>query len=1233
MATSSIANKLSTRYIFGLNAVVNDNISFADDDNLSYVACQSIIQYGINDKRQRFIQAPEITDVITAYTSGPGKRLAAVAVRGEKPSVHVFDLRSFRKKKSFQSVDTVGISREFICIQFSQDEQLMLTLTGAPDYNLSVWNWSKAKLICSIQVSPTSSPIYKCSFSPIDPTLACVNGKNAVKFYRIAEKEARVLQENFFDDLNITCHCWMRAPDDHVLAATDSGQVLLFRSGEYVCHIPCSVGSQYPIYSIISIQGGFVCGSGPGTFLFFAYDEMRDQALFDNQFSLANTVTSELTTGMITALAVSPNEEQLCATTSDGQLLSMNITSFKSLVSSMIHYSISSFHEPKTIVGMDVASKKPLIVTNSKDNTLRVWNFKTHEVELIKHFVEEMLSVAIHPNGLHIAIGFSDKLRVFHLLVDDIRLCMEVSIKGCRELRFSKSGNFLAAAHGNTINIFDFHTGEKVTDLRGHNNKVKSLYWLESGCQLISCGQDGAVYIWDISSSSRIGEYVQKGVMYTSAMGAATGVFAVGSDRCIRELSFPDLGSLKAIDTGAVLSHVQTAINKSLLICAVSEYAKPSCIRAYSFPVNGDFDEYSCVSSQITRLMVTVDETFVIAVDDVGCIIVFEIKDKQDRYSRLNPTAAPELTELDDWNDDILITLNELEEIGNFTSELQTKVEELRLHNEYQLKLKEMNYSEKIKEITDKFIQELEQAKTKFELLKEERADSDAEYAEKIKQSNEQHENLLQEVETAFQTQIMDLVDGYQKLTRQRDAQVERLEEQRKQLVFSHECYVEEITHDFELKLDEEKQIRLQFEDEKTELNKELNELHGQLEDDIDTEIQNLRRVYEEKLDSCRESTLKYKGENGMMKKKYVVMQRELDDQKEEMRLLLDKEKELHDQVKLLEKEVTVHKKEIKSRDVTIGEKEKKIYELKKKNQELDKFKFVLDYKIRELKQQIEPRQIEILGMRDQIKKMDKELENYHKSNLKLDDMIGVLRVRIEEISENTKQKRSSAKLQESSISEFKTQVQLAIKDILSPVLLRESVEKLVVAHGSIGMTKPRIDPEIEGEYDRHKNFLSKSIMQLKNNLEDSVNHHIKSNNEIMNDNLNLISDINKQRELNRKLKGKVQADIGSVRSLMQSLGNALFEPQSSSLQQVMNPEAAKDADPSMLLQRNKFKIEALRNVLSKLESRNMQYKAYSKEILPPMDNYNYIAHSDQISDNNMNNDFPTQLVVDDLNQ
>ena len=44
-------------------------------------------------------------------------------------------------------------------------------------------------------------------------------------------------------------------------------------------------------------------------------------------------------------------------------------------------------------------------------------------------------------------------------------------------------------------------------------------------------------------------------------------------------------------------------------------------------------------------------------------------------------------------------------------------------------------------------------------------------------------------------------------------------------------------------------------------------------------------------------------------------------------------------------------------REVTIKDKEQKISELYKKTQELEKFKFVLDYKIKELKREIGPRE------------------------------------------------------------------------------------------------------------------------------------------------------------------------------------------------------------------------------------------------------------------------------------
>ena len=1192
---------LASRYVFGVNADVSENISFADDDNLAYVAGHSIVLVNRIDKRQRFLPVTDVSDVITAYTSGGGKRLVAIAERGEQPLVHVFDLRTFRRKKTFSSGDGMSSCRDFISLQFSQDEQLLLTLTGSPDFTLSIWQWSKAKLVATTQVSSIMNPMYKCSFSPIDSTVCCVTGKDTIKFYRTLDgKDLRILQENFLADHNFVSHCWMRAPDDHVLAGTDNGKILLFRSGEFVCNIPYS--DKKPIWSIVSIPGGFVAGSGPGTFLFFNYDEARDQALFDNQFSLANVVTTELSTGMLTTIALSPNDENICAITSDGQLLSCNIVSFKTLVSDNIKPAVTSFHAPKAIVGMDTAVSKPLVVTCSLDCTLRVWNIQKHELELMKQFPEEMLSISIHPNGMHVAVGFSDKLRIFHLLESDLKLCVEVTIKACKECRFSKSGNILAAAHGNIITLIDVLTGEKINDLRGHNSKVRSLSWLDNGCQLVSCGQDGAVYSWDLDGMRRIGEYLQKGIVYTAVSASTDTAFTVGQDRSLCELSCPDLSLKRTLDLGVIPSHVQFSGGRNLLFCGTADVSKPGHVRSYVYPVTGDYDEYSCVSSQITRMKLCFEDFFLIITDDMGCVVIMELKDKQDRYSRLNATAAPVLLTLDDWIDDVITNNSDLEDLDNTISDLRTKCDELKLHNEYQMKLKEMSYAEKTKEVSDKFLQELDQAKSKYELLREDHVDSEAEFLERLKQMGDKHQNNMHEVESDFQSQIMELVDAYQALSQERDAQVERLHEQRKQLIFSHEYYIDELTQDFELKLDDDKQTRIALEEERTELRKLTAEEEAQLEDDIDTEIESIRKLYDGKISVCREGTLKYKGENGMMKKKMLVMSKDHDEQKEHLATLLEKEAELHSQIKMLEKEIVAYKKEIKARDAAIGEKEKVIYELKKKNQELDKFKFVLDFKIRELKQQIEPRQLEILLMRDQIKNMDAELEKYHNTNLSLDDMIGVLRIKVEEMQKMIRDKAAESKIADNQIDEFRNGVQAAVACILDPPLLKDEVEKIAKANKIFKISKAQLEAEMEEEFARHKGYLQLSMQQMKEHIGEASLDHVKSNNFLMSNNLSLISEINNQREMNQKLKNDLQIDIGRVRSLLQakpsSAGGNGFRPLS-------QPEDSDAVNEMEAMRVNKAKMEALRLAISRLSEYESKSRVVTKEILPPIDNIN----------------------------
>lgn len=316
-----------------------------------------------------------------------------------------------------------------MCVQFSEDDQLLLTLTGAPEFTLACWNWAKAKVIASTQVGTHGAPMYKCSFNPVDASVACAVGKDAVKFFRIVDRDMRLLQENLTPNHNFTSHCWMRAPDDHLLAGTEDGKMVLYRSGEYLYHIPCPPGPNFPIYSIQTMPGGFICGSQKGTFVLYLYDETRDQALFENQFQMVASMSTELCAGNIVSMALNPAEDYICTVTSDGQLLSIPAVSASSMTSDMISYTISPFHACKGITGLDVCTRKPLMVTCSKDNTVRLWNFQLHQMELMKSFPEDMYSVALHPTGLQLAIGFVDKLRIYHILVDELRLCMEVSIK------------------------------------------------------------------------------------------------------------------------------------------------------------------------------------------------------------------------------------------------------------------------------------------------------------------------------------------------------------------------------------------------------------------------------------------------------------------------------------------------------------------------------------------------------------------------------------------------------------------------------------------------------------------------------------------------------------------------------------------------------------------------------------------------------------------------------------
>ena len=194
------------------------------------------------------------------------------------------------------------------------------------------------------------------------------------------------------------------------------------------------------------------------------------------------------------------------------------------------------------VTGMDVCSRKPLLVTCGVDRSVRIWNYTTKKCELVKFFADEPSSVSMHPSGLHVLVGFTDKLRMMNLLMDDIRIVKEFPIKSCRESKFSVGGHYFAAVNGNAINVYTTYTCELVNVLRGHNSRVNSLRWTHNDQRLLSAGKDGGIYSWNYMAATqqREGESVLKGCQYTSVTSNVEGnqVFAVGSDSQVKAMEF-----------------------------------------------------------------------------------------------------------------------------------------------------------------------------------------------------------------------------------------------------------------------------------------------------------------------------------------------------------------------------------------------------------------------------------------------------------------------------------------------------------------------------------------------------------------------------------------------------------------------------------------------------------------------------------------------------------------------
>ena len=366
-----------------------------------------------------------------------------------------------------------------------------------------------------IQLSSSASVIRHVSFSNTNGQVIIVTGKDVYKFYMLSDNaNLKQLHSSFArkDDqqplsTNFVCHTWLA--DGKFIVCTDIGQILLFeQSGDFKQVTIETKDPKYPIFPINSClsftlgdgqplsgkqqaKTGFVIAGDSGHFRVFFKQESADRNPYkrtegtdlnmQDQDAGDQTLQNDVKYHKITSMALSPRQDLLVFGTDANQILKVQINMERPHEADRYEYLISSFHS-KSVIGMDVCIKKNIVATCSTDRTVRIWSFdsagklivptpqKKDAGPLVKTFQEETYSLALHPSGFHIVIGFADCVKMMNILSNNLEPFKSIQIKNCKEIQFSHGGQYFACQSAQSIQVFKFYTGESSPDFffRGH---------------------------------------------------------------------------------------------------------------------------------------------------------------------------------------------------------------------------------------------------------------------------------------------------------------------------------------------------------------------------------------------------------------------------------------------------------------------------------------------------------------------------------------------------------------------------------------------------------------------------------------------------------------------------------------------------------------------------------------------------------------------------------------------
>lgn len=679
---------------------------------------------------------------------------------------------------------------------FTCDSRGMAVLSKEPDAFITIYTFDKIDTMVTGRASNANyagrATLLHCN--PGDVSIVTVGGDNMLKIMNKTEKGFGQMGTVKGENINVTALTWLNA--EMIIAGSSDMDLYFVESGELkakystrelkVIDLSTADGDDvsikselgavaqllarktYPIKCLTTFPSGFA----------FATNNMAHVFQKSGQFKFIKKTLLTIPVALfdeslyvIKDIAINENEDTIVATTHHSQIFIGQLFAPETMEVTQVEFKYLG--EPlhiDSIIDLSVCSWKSIAMTASIDHTVRIWNYKSMKVELLKKFLIDIRVIALHPSGMFAAIGFIDVLRLYQVQLKDLKLAKSFNYSMCSVLRFSHRGHYLAVGCEKAITIICVFTFETVLTLKGHNH-VLSLEWSSDDRHLVSSGKEGSVYEWDIVTGQRVNELVQKGTLYRSIAVSSDQSYVVGVTHSafLREISKSQMVKEFKAPEDSPLTTLAFSRSDQIMFTANER----GCLYNIKMPFlesgGGSFMNNRFYHKAINRICITYDDKMLITAGADGTLVFWTITNVENRTADIDSDLGA--------IEDILIPRNELVAKEDQINLLQMRINEQIAEFMYQKQQGESFHSEQMREIHENYCSALDDLKKQNETLKAIHVDQLNELTMTIKDSNEKHQRQIEELEASFNDKIIVEYEKQKQMQKRIDEIIEEYED------------------------------------------------------------------------------------------------------------------------------------------------------------------------------------------------------------------------------------------------------------------------------------------------------------------------------------------------------------------------------------------------------------------------------------------------------------------------